>query len=135
HADDPSNRDPRFTRVRFRESMPVLDREGLTAVRLALLARRVRRADAAIEAAVGEAAERLSGGVWPQAGPIRLDAAGFSKLSPEISLRLLGRAIAAVGNEGPVELGKLEALHAAIPKPNGAAFRFRRTLAGALVTS
>ena len=51
----------------------------------------------------------------------------------EIGLRLLGRAVAAAGNEGPVELGKLEALHAALAE-NHANARFRRTLAGALVT-
>ena len=134
YADDPSNRDPRFTRVRFRESIPMLEREGLTASRLALLARRVRRADAALEAMVDEAGHRLCGGEWLSNGPIRLDGPGFARLSPEISLRILGRAVAAVGDEGAVELGKLEALWEAIPKPNGAAIRFRRTLAGALVT-
>ncbi len=134
YADDSSNRDPRFTRVRLREAMPTLEREGLTASRLVLLARRARRADAAIEAAVDQAAGELSAGIWSRSGPIRLDALGFAGLSPEISLRLLGRAIARVGDEGPVELGKLEALHAAMPRPNGAPIRFRRTLAGALVT-
>ena len=29
YADDPSNRDPRFTRARLRAAMPVLEREGL----------------------------------------------------------------------------------------------------------
>src|SRR5262249_30876821 len=52
-ADDPSNRDPRFARARLREVMPALAREGLDARRLALLAQRMRRADAAIELAVG----------------------------------------------------------------------------------
>jgi tRNA(Ile)-lysidine synthase len=54
-------------------------------------------------------------------------------LTSEVSLRLLGRAIAQAGNEGPVELGKLEALHAALAAAPAAA-RFRRTLAGAVVT-
>ena len=48
----------------------------------------------------------------------------------EIALRLLGRAIAHAGDEGPVELGKLEALQAAL----SASGPIRRTLAGALVT-
>src|SRR5205807_2476678 len=51
-CDDPSNRDPRFTRPRLRELMPVLAGEGLDAKRLAVLARRLRRAEAAIEFAV-----------------------------------------------------------------------------------
>ena len=49
-ADDPSNRDPRFARTRLRAVMPALAREGLAASRFALLARRLRRADAAEQA-------------------------------------------------------------------------------------
>ncbi len=137
HADDPSNRDPRFTRVRFRDSMPVLEREGLSAGRLALLARRVRRAESALEAAVDEAVTRLAPETqfepWPEAGPIAFPAAPFDRLPAEVALRLLGRAVARAGNEGPVELGKLEALHAALAASPDSA-RFRRTLAGAVVT-
>jgi tRNA(Ile)-lysidine synthase len=70
-----------------------------------------------------------------------VDAAALADLPPEIRLRLLGRAINWSGNEGPVELGKLEALEAALSEPLSAVVddlsefaRFRRTLAGALVT-
>jgi tRNA(Ile)-lysidine synthase len=138
YADDPSNRNPKFTRVRLRDAiMPVLAREGLSAARLALLARRVRRAETALEAAVDEAAGRLAPGPWPSAGPIAFATASFDALPDEVALRLLGRAVGAVGDEGPVELGKLEALAAALAAleaaPPGAA-RFRRTLAGAVVT-
>ena len=45
YADDPTNRDPRFTRPRLRALMPMLAREGLTAARLATLARRVQRVE------------------------------------------------------------------------------------------
>jgi tRNA(Ile)-lysidine synthase len=133
HADDPSNRDPRFTRVRFRAAMPMLEQEGLSAGRLARLASRVRRADVALEAAVDEAVADLAPLPWSDAGPIIVPAGRFGRLPAEIALRLLGRAVACTGNEGPVELGKLEALHsglAASPAPG----RFRRTLAGAVVT-
>src|SRR5215207_9833709 len=59
-ADDPSNRDPRFTRSRLRGSMPVLAGEGLDAPRIALLARRLRRAEETIEVAVDAAAAALA---------------------------------------------------------------------------
>ena len=55
HAEDPSNADPRFARVRWRTLAPALAAEGLTAERLVQLARRVRRSEAALEAAVGAA--------------------------------------------------------------------------------
>jgi tRNA(Ile)-lysidine synthase len=137
-ADDPSNRDPRFTRARLRGVMPVLAREGLDARALALLARRLRRAEAAIDAAVGVAAAELSQGPWSERGPIDLDAAKFARLPAEVALRLLGRAIAHTGDEGPVELRKLESLYEALRGAyagvRGKTVRLRRTLAGALVT-
>ena len=136
-ADDPSNRDPRFTRARLRRLMPELAQEGLDARRLSLLARRLRRADAAIEAEVDRAMSELAVG-WPERGSIAFDAPGFLRLPAEIALCLLGRAIARRGDEGPVELGKLEALKAALDAAaaakNFAGARFRRTLAGASVT-
>jgi tRNA(Ile)-lysidine synthase len=138
-ADDPSNRDPRFTRARLRDVMPVLAREGLDARSLALLARRLRRAEAAIEMAVGVAAAALSEGPWPDRGPIGFDAEKFARLPAEVALRLLGRVIAHTGDEGSVQLGKLEALHSALDVAFGSAKAgestgLRRTLAGALVT-
>ena len=133
-ADDPSNRDPRFTRARLRSLMPELAREGLDAPRLSLLARRLKRADAAIEAVVDRAAVMLGAGAQ-KTGPIVIPAPMLAKLPAEIVLRLIGRAVARRGDEGPVELGKLEALGAALQAAQLAGERrFRRTLAGAIVT-
>ena len=134
YADDPSNRDPRFTRARLRGLMPALAREGLDAGRLSLLARRLKRADTAIEAAVDRAEAELA--LTPSAsGSIAFDAAGYARLPAEIALRLIGRALARAGNEGPVELAKLEALKAALDAAQNAGnARFRRSLAGAMVT-
>jgi tRNA(Ile)-lysidine synthase len=132
-AEDPTNRDPRFTRARLRAAMPALEREGLGARRLALLARRLRRVEAALEAAVADAWATLAPGPWAERGPVAFPADGYAELPAEIGLRLLGRAIDRVGDEGPVELGKLEALHDDLAL-TGADVRFRRTLAGALVT-
>jgi tRNA(Ile)-lysidine synthase len=133
YADDPSNCDPRFTRARLRELMPLLSQEGLAPRRLALLARRARRSEAVVEAAVEHAAAELAPQPWPARGPVVFPAARFGGLPGEVALRLLGRAIACTGDEGPVELGKLEALAASLAQARGDV-RFRRTLAGALVT-
>ena len=58
HVEDPSNDDPRYTRVRWRKLAPVLAAEGLTAYRLAHLARRMRRSEDAIETIVSWTAAR-----------------------------------------------------------------------------
>jgi tRNA(Ile)-lysidine synthase len=134
YADDPSNRDPRFTRARLRGLMNLLAEEGLDAVRLARLARRLRRADAAIERAVEDAVAELFVEL-PAGEAIAIESRRFADLPAEVALRLLGRALARLGDEGPVELGKLETLKTALDEAqNGAEHRFRRTLAGAIVT-
>ena len=133
-ADDPSNRNPRFTRARLRGLMAELAREGLDARRLSLLARRLKRADMAIEAVVDRAEAELAGP--PSApGAVAFATAGFATLPDEIALRLIGRAVARAGDEGRVELAKLEALKAALDAAQKAGnARFRRSLAGAIVT-
>jgi tRNA(Ile)-lysidine synthase len=142
-CDDPSNGDPRFTRARLRGLMPVLAGEGLDARRLALLARRLRRAEAAIEFAVGVAASAVSDAAWTDGGPIRLDAEKFIRLPAEVALRLLGRAIVHAAGELPLRLGRLEALYEELAEPGPRSDstsnsrrpgRGRRTLAGALIT-
>jgi tRNA(Ile)-lysidine synthase len=132
YADDPSNIDPKFTRARLRPLMAVLAAEGLDARRLASLARRLRRADAAIEAVVERALAQ-----WPaDEGATIIPAAAFASLPAEMALRVLGRALARHASEGPVELGKLESLFVALLSAGQrpAKTPFRRTLAGALVT-
>jgi tRNA(Ile)-lysidine synthase len=139
-SDDPSNRDPRFTRPRLRALMPALAAEGLTAERLALLAERATRVDIVVYDVLNEALMRLVPGPWPDEGPLTVDARAFGDLSDEIQLRMLERMVGWTGT-GPVELGKLEALCAALEAPlldasfePEAAGRFRRTLAGAMIT-
>jgi tRNA(Ile)-lysidine synthase len=137
-ADDPSNRDPRFTRARLRGLMPQLVQEGLDARRLSLLAFRLKRADAAIEAAVDQAMAELSINS-SESGTIAFESEGLAQLPAEIALRLIGRTVAKLGSEGPVELGKLEALKMALdaaPKASQKTgkVQFRRSLAGAIVT-
>ena len=131
YSEDPTNADPRFTRPRLRMLLPALAREGLDARGLARLATRMRRANAAIEFAVEAARAALAPGVWRRSGPIVLARAAFAQLPAEVALRLLGRAVAHTGDEGLVELAKLEALYEVLRRgPRG----LRRTLAGASIT-
>jgi tRNA(Ile)-lysidine synthase len=147
-ADDPTNRDTNFTRPRLREIMPVLAAEGGDARNLARLASRLARANQAVEILV-DGAERylaLRDREAPRAGldasafdASSFDAKAFAAMPEEIRLRLLKRAIDRFGHEGPAELGKVEALLAAldqagekkgkVPRP-----RLKQTLAGALVS-
>jgi tRNA(Ile)-lysidine synthase len=131
-ADDPTNRDAAFTRARLRGLMPQLAGEGLDAARLALLARRAGRADAALEQVVDIVWHGLAA-----AGPgrsLRFEAAALARTPHEILLRLMQRAIGATASEGPVELGKLEVLTDALIEALTAGIPWRRTLAGALLT-
>lgn len=133
-AADPSNADPRFTRARLRGLLPALAAEGLDSRRFAQFAQRLRRADAALEAAVTKACKDVSIRPWPAAGPIQLDARDVARLPAEIRLRLLRRALSRRAQEGPVELGKAEALMAALDAAMNGGEDLRRTLAGAIVT-
>lgn len=130
---DPSNLDVRFARPRLRAIAPGLAREGLDARRLARLAARLARADAALEAATDRVAAELMADRGAEG--LTILAAGFATLPEEVALRLLGRAVAIQGTEGPVELAKLEALLEVLKDAlDPAAAPFRRTLAGAAVS-
>jgi tRNA(Ile)-lysidine synthase len=136
-ADDPTNRDPTFTRPRIRAMMPVLAAEGGDARNLARLASRLGRANAAVEVMVDGAARYLA--LRDRQASPGFDAKAFSAMPEEIRLRLLLRAIDRSGHEGPAELGKVETLLAALDrmlaeKTSGRQPRLKQTLAGALVT-
>ncbi len=133
YAEDPTNRDPRFARVRMRKLAPALAAEGLDAARLALVAKRLARADAAL-AATADAAEAQALIAAPGRRETVFNAVALFTFPAEIALRVLGRAIDAIGNEGPVELGKLESLFQALAASHAGGRRLKRTLAGAAVT-
>ncbi|MGX1309616.1 tRNA(Ile)-lysidine synthase [Amorphus suaedae] len=127
--EDPSNENDRFARVRMRRLMPALAAEGLDARRLAGTARRLARADAAIDAMVEAlAAAALKADAF---GVLSLDVAAFADAPEEVRLRLLARMLgwAGGGDVGP-RLERLERAAAVI----GAARDTRFTLAGALLT-
>jgi tRNA(Ile)-lysidine synthase len=134
-VEDPSNQDPRFARARIRQLAPALAREGLDAERLAILARRLARAEQALERATEQAVAGLCRKGSTEGGEMVMDGVGFAELPAEIALRVLGRAIGQIGREGPVELGKLERLFAAVLESGATRSRMRRTLAGAMITA
>ncbi|WP_441238430.1 tRNA lysidine(34) synthetase TilS [Bradyrhizobium sp. 930_D9_N1_4] len=150
-ADDPTNRDMRFTRPRLRALLPQLAAEGGDSRSLARLAARLSRANAAVEV-MTDGAERFlqlrTRGDAPQAGGRRFEAQtffeaeAFALLPEEVRLRLLLRAVNSLGHEGPAELGKVESLLAALDQAiaatpraaaNGRAI-LKQTLAGALIS-
>ncbi|CAN5344912.1 tRNA lysidine(34) synthetase TilS [soil metagenome] len=132
-ADDPTNRDPHFTRPRWRALMPMLAAEGVDSRNLARLASRLARANAALEVLVDGAERFLALKSGPQPG---LNAQIFAALPEEIRVRLLLRLLGQLGHEGPAELGKVEALVLALDQASAGrakGIRLKRTLAGALV--
>lgn len=149
YADDPTNRDIRFTRPRIRNVIEGLRAEGGDARNLARLASRLARANAAIEVLADGAARYLAlrdrdAGASLDAGGAKrenatFEAAAFAALPEEIRLRLLLRAIDRFGHEGPAELGKVEALLTVLDHAQRAASkkrqpRLKQTLAGAAVS-
>ncbi|MHC2625259.1 tRNA(Ile)-lysidine synthase [Bradyrhizobium huanghuaihaiense] len=144
-ADDPTNRDTAFTRPRLRALLPQLAAEGGDSRSLARLAGRLSRANAAVEVLVDGADRFLqlrARGDAPQVGVRSFEAEAFALLPEEVRLRLLLRAINALGHEGPAELGKVETLLSVLDQalalgPRAAANGrsvLKQTLAGALIS-
>lgn len=136
-AEDPTNRDVAFTRPRLRALMPVLAEEGGDSRSLARLASRLARANAAIEVLVDGAERYLELRDRRDASRFGFEAEAFAGLPEEVRLRLLKRAIDRVGHEGPAELGKMEALLAALDLAlagGESRRRLKQTLAGAMVS-
>ncbi|APX84618.1 tRNA lysidine(34) synthetase TilS [Methylorubrum extorquens] len=132
---DPSNTDERFTRARLRRLLPLLAEERLNAARLARLAVRAGRDDAALrqraEAVLSEITRTDEGG-------LRLDGQRLHREPCAIVLRVVDAALDTVApvHEAPIpkRLERLEALvlNALLPAlAEGRALR--RTLRGVLI--
>lgn len=133
-AEDPSNENPAFTRVRLRRLAPVLAAEGITAARLASMARRLARADQALDAVADELFAEMGRNSKRRGGLVEIDAGVLFRLPDEVAIRALGRVIGRTGDEGPVELGKVEDLYFALAEARRSDARLKRTLAGAAVS-
>ncbi|MFO1208902.1 MAG: tRNA lysidine(34) synthetase TilS [Amaricoccus sp.] len=109
-AEDPSNDDPRFDRVRVRAALPALAALGIGPERLAATARAMARARAALEAATAELGRRAV--EEGPAGDLEIDPAGLAGAPEEIRLRLLAAALGWVS--GAVLRPRLMRLEAAL---------------------
>lgn len=122
---DPSNADPRFERARVRGSSDALSALGLTPEALALSARRLRRARAALDATAQSFLAANS--ETSEAGYALIDREALVVAPQEIALRALSQLIGAVGGgETPLQLAKLEALLAALAAHPGKAHTLGR---------
>ena len=131
-TEDPTNRDPRFARPRWRALAASLAAEGLTPERLGRLGGRMRRADTALEAM----AER----VWAKIGgrvneSVTLDFAALADEPDEIAIRVLMRAVrAAAPDTGHLRLERVESAHAALLAARLSGGLLRRSLAGCVLS-
>ena len=136
HVRDPANADPRFARARLRAAWTALAAEGLSPARLARLAERAARDDAALRVM---AAHALAAAVLPakntDAAALRLDGAVLATLPEATALRCLDAALTRAG-AAPRRLERLESLVLGALLP---ALRrrepIRRTLAGILIAA
>ncbi len=128
--EDPSNDCDRFERVRVRKAAAALAGLGLSPDKIALSARRLERARAALDEAATAlhttARLDLHDGIYAS-----LDARAFLAAPEELRLRLLARLVAAYGGQSePARLAKLESLLLRLAAPDFPA----ATLGGALLS-
>ncbi len=132
-AADPSNGDPAYARTRLRQQARMWDALGLDRPALLRLARRMARAEDALDAA----ADRLERLIDPDrgGGAYRADFTQAADAPTEILLRLLRRAVTHVGGTAARgRLDRLETLTEAIGTALHHGVSHAATLGGALVT-
>ncbi|WP_181832875.1 tRNA lysidine(34) synthetase TilS [Bosea caraganae] len=132
---DPSNADTRFERVRWRGLMPALAEEGLGAERLATLASRLGRIEAAVEHRVAALLPLLVPS--DDGAAMRLDLTALAGEPDEVVLRLIGRGLEGVAARGDGEnlprLERLEACAFALIDAAGRGLAMTRTLSGCVL--
>jgi tRNA(Ile)-lysidine synthase len=129
-AEDPSNGNLAFGRVRIRVVLESLRSEGLTAGALAQLAARAARSDAALE----HCAIRLEQDA--SRGSHALDARQLFEAPMELALRVLARRVAAFAKQpgAHIRLNRLENLLGEMETASKGNKALRRTLSGVLIS-
>lgn len=90
HADDPTNDDPAYDRVRMRRLLDVLEAEGIGRATLAGTADRMRRAAEALAARAADVASRTA---RVDHGDVVFDRDLLARVEPDTRLRLLAAAL------------------------------------------
>lgn len=127
--EDPSNRDPAYTRVRIRAALAASGDGGPNTARLAETARRLGLARAALEAQTAGLLARAAT-IHP-AGFCRLDAALLAAAPEDIARRGLSRAITCIGGQSYApRRERLDRLYRALVEGR---LRRPRTLGGCLI--
>ncbi len=130
-AEDPSNSDENYERVRWRLMLPALEALGLTIERLGAFARRMDDAGALIHAEVEAVYPAI---VTPLGGTaMELRAGRFAAQNPAVAAALLGQVLGLVaGDRRSPPLGALELLAQRLQQPDALK---GITLHGCLVSS
>ncbi len=109
--DDPSNDNPRFTRVQARQTLQALAPLGITSGTLAGVVQHL----AAAQGALQQATLAASASVTETAGALHIDRRGFAVLHPEIARRLLLTCLSWITRDTYAPRGPaLDRLYAAI---------------------
>ena len=135
-AEDPSNEDTRFERVRVRKALGILAELGISQDGIAATAERMQRARAALDHYTHEAARAI---VRLQAGDVLIGAEGLAALPEEIRLRLMAHSLCWVSSAdyrprlqpliealADVNAGRTRSLHGALMRREGAEIRIFR---------
>jgi len=133
--DDPSNENDAFERIRWRKLHATLSEAGLSSRALGTTARRMARAEAALQSATKDAFTRIRfdghGG-----GFATVDAAPFARLPDELAVRVLAHMLGAFGGSArAAELASIEALHVSLAQSITAFTAHRASLGGCLVAT
>ncbi|MDR3462528.1 MAG: tRNA lysidine(34) synthetase TilS [Beijerinckiaceae bacterium] len=132
-ADDPSNHDPSYARVRLRAARDALARLGLETPTLVRLGARLARAEDALEAETRRCLT-LAEAAW-ETGRFTAKLAPLEDAKPEILIRLLRHALEGLNPGGkPPRLDRLETLAENLGASLRAGTALRATLHGTCVT-
>lgn len=110
YFEDPSNEDEKYARVRLREARAVLEQEGLSNKRLAVTAKRLRRAREALDVLAQEAYKKVV--LYKDTNCIEFKFDVFIREPEELRLRLILRVLETLGleKEYAPRMEKVEAL-------------------------